>query len=195
MVSAQIRADAFFSRLTRWRDEMHLLREILRGCDLTEEFKWSSPVYTHDGGNIAIIWGFKDRATLGFFKGVLLSDPEAVLDSPGKNSRSSRVMNFTDPDAIVQQRPIIEAYIAEAIALEKSGATVDLPKDDLAYPEELLARLDRDEELRTAFDSLTPGRRRGWVLHVSGAKQSKTRISRIEKAAPKILAGKGMHDR
>lgn len=195
MVSSQVRADAFFSRLTDWREELLALREILRGCGLTEDFKWSSPVYTHEGGNIAIVWGFKDRAALGFFKGVLLKDPEKMLDSPGPNSRSSRMLNFTDVAQIRALRPTIEAYIAEAVALEKSGAKVDLPKDDLDYPEELVERLDRDEPFRTAFEGLTPGRQRGWVLHFSTAIQSKTRVARIEKAAPLILDGKGMHDR
>ncbi|SDE40260.1 Uncharacterized conserved protein YdeI, YjbR/CyaY-like superfamily, DUF1801 family [Paracoccus isoporae] len=195
MVTAQVRADAFFSRLTHWRAELLALREILRGCDLVEDFKWSSPVYTHQGGNIAIIWGFKDRAALGFFRGVLLSDPDGLLAAPGPNSRSSRMLNFTDAAQITDLRPAIEAFVAQAVELEASGAKPDLPKDDLDYPEELVARLDEDDALRTAFGALTPGRQRGWVLHFSTAKQAKTRLARIEKAAPRILDGKGMHDR
>ncbi|WBU64210.1 YdeI/OmpD-associated family protein [Paracoccus aerodenitrificans] len=195
MVSAQVRADAFFSRLDSWKEELLALRDILRSCDLTEDFKWSSPVYTHDGGNIAIIWGFKDRAALGFFKGVLLTDPERVLEAPGENSRSSRMLNFTSLSQIDKMRPVITAYLAEAIAIEQSGAKVEMPKDDLAYPEELQARLDENPDFRLAFEGLTPGRRRGWVLHFSGAKQSATRVSRIDKATQKILEGKGMQDR
>lgn len=188
-------ADEFFSRLTDWRDELLALRAILLDTPLTEEFKWSSPVYTFGGGNVAIVWGFKDRATLGFFKGVLLTDPEGVLQAPGDNSRSSRIMNFTDPGQIAGARDTIRRYVHEAIENEKSGLKVDFPKDDLDYPEELIDRLDREPAFRAAFEALTPGRRRGWVLHFAGAKQPATRVSRIGKAAPRILAGKGMQDR
>ncbi|TKW67220.1 MAG: hypothetical protein DI616_06040 [Paracoccus denitrificans] len=193
--SDRVRLDAFFSHLTDWRDELLALRDILLDAGLEEAFKWSSPVYTHDEANVAIIWGFKDRAAVGFFKGVLLKDPEAVLEAPGENSRSSRVMNFTSLDAIKAAAPVLRSYIAEAVEIEKQGLRVDLPKDDLDYPEELVASLDADEDLRTAFEALTPGRRRSWVLHVLTAKQSATRTSRIEKARPKILEGKGLNDR
>lgn len=193
--SDRVRLDAFFSDLREWRAELLALREILLECGLVETFKWASPVYTWDGANVAIIWGFKDRAALGFFKGVLLKNPENILEAPGENSRSSRVVNFTSLDAVRKAAPVLRAYIAEAIDIEKQGLTIDLPKDDLDYPEELVARLDTDDEFRTAFEALTPGRRRGWVLHFSTAKQSATRASRIEKAAPKILQGRGMQDR
>lgn len=195
MVSAQVRADAFFTQLTDWREELLALRAILRSTPLQEDFKWASPVYTHDGANVAILWGFKDRASIGFFKGVLLSDPEGILQAPGENSRSSRIMNFTDLDAIHAAAPVLRSYIAEAIRLEDEGRKVDLPKDDLDYPPELIDRLDSDNEFREAFEALTPGRRRGWVLHFSGAKQAETRLRRIDKAAPKIHEGKGMQDR
>lgn len=189
------KVDALFDKLTDWRTELEAMRSILLASPLTEEFKWRSPVYTYEGGNIAIIWGFKDRATLGFFKGALLKDPENILERPGDNSRSSRIINFTDPETIENHRKTLEKYIAEAIELQKSGAKVEFAKDDLAYPEELTTRLDQDDSFRTAFETLTPGRRRSWLLHFSGAKQAKTRISRIEKATAKILAGKGMNDR
>lgn len=189
------KADAFFKNLADWREELLALRAILTDTALVEDFKWSSPVYTHDGANLAIIWGFKDRATLGFFKGVLLTDPEGVLEPPGDNSRSSRIMNFTDPKQIGALEKVIRDYVAEAIENEKKGLKVDFPKDDLDYPPELVARLEGDAEFRAAFEGLTPGRQRGWVLHFSDAKQPETRERRIGKAAPKILAGKGMQDR
>ncbi|MFD1796733.1 hypothetical protein FQV27_12640 [Paracoccus aurantiacus] len=191
----QVRLDAFFSHLDNWRDELLVLRAILLDCGLTETFKWSSPVYTAHGGNVAIIWGFKDRAALGFFKGVLMNDPEGILEPPGENSRSSRVVNFTDTSQIRAAEKTLRAYIAEAMGIEEKGLKVDLPKDDLEYPDELVDKLDSDDAFRDAFEGLTPGRQRGWVLHFSTAKQSKTRTDRIEKAAPSILAGKGMHDR
>lgn len=190
-----VRLDAFFSHLTDWRAELLALRAILQDSGLTETFKWSSPVYTAQGGNVAIIWGFKDRAAIGFFKGVLMADPEGVLEAPGDNSRSSRVINFTDLDQIRAATPMLRAYIAEAARIEEQGLKVDLPKDDLDYPEELVSHLDGDAEFREAFEGLTPGRRRSWVLHFSTAKQAATRAARIDKAAPKILQGKGFNDR
>ncbi|MBK4216273.1 YdeI/OmpD-associated family protein [Paracoccus caeni] len=189
------KVDKLLAGITDWRDEVLALRALLLESPLKEEFKWRSPVYTHDGANVAIIWGFKDRASLGFFKGVLLKDSEGILEAPGDNSRSSRGVNFTDTARIEALKPVLLAYIDEAIANEKAGLKVDFPKDDLDYPEELVARLDSDTDFRTAFEALTPGRRRGWVLHFSQAKQSATRASRIDKAAPRILQGKGMQDR
>lgn len=188
-------AEAHFAGLTTWRDELLALRALLLDSPLTEAFKWRSPVYTWRGANVAILWGFKDRAALGFFKGVLLDDPEGLLEAPGDNSRSSRGLNFTDTARIERLRPQIRALIASAIAVETAGLKVDFPKDDLDYPAELADRLDSDPAFRAAFEALTPGRRRGWVLHVSQPKQAATRLGRIERAAPRILAGKGMQDR
>ncbi|MCE6959846.1 YdeI/OmpD-associated family protein [Cereibacter sphaeroides] len=187
--------DALLAGLTAWKDELACLRSILLQSALTEDFKWRSPVYTFNGGNVAIIWGFRDRATLGFFKGVLLADPCGMLEPPGEHSRSSRVIGFTDVGQIESARPALLALIAEAIELERSGLKVEFPKDDLDYPLELSDRLDGDPGFRAAFEALTPGRRRGWVLHVLQAKQSATRASRIDRAMPRILAGKGLQDR
>ena len=189
------RIDAFFAEQERWGQELLALRRILLGCGLTETFKWSSPCYTIDGGNVALLWGFKDSATLGFFKGVLLDDREGLLVAPGENSRSSRVLRFTELDEIIAREQLIRAYVADAAALEKAGAKVDLPKEDLAYPEELIAALEEDPQLQTAFEVLTPGRRRGYVLYIPQPKQAATRRSRIDKSRERILGGKGMHDR
>jgi len=187
--------DAFFAQQDRWQAELAALRAILLDCGLTEEFKWSSPCYTVEGGNVALLWGFKDSATLGFFKGVLLKDPAGLLVAPGENSRSSRVLRFTSLEEIVAQDSVIRSYVREAVELEKSGAKVELAKDDLAYPEELVSALEEDPDLQAAFEALTPGRRRGYVLHFSQPKQPATRQSRIGKSRDRILAGKGMHDR
>lgn len=189
------KVEAFFAEDGRWRDELAALRAILTDGPLDETFKWSSPVYTAHGGNVAIVWGFKDYCGLGFFKGALLTDPEGVLVQQGENSRSARVMKFQSVGEIAEREDIIRSYVAEAAENEKAGLKLDLPKDDLDYPPELVDRLDGDPDFRTAFEALTPGRRRGWVLHFSGAKQAATRAARIDKAAPKILAGKGMQDR
>ena len=195
MSDGSAKVEAFYAKDGAWREELLALRAILRETPLTEEFKWYSPVYTAHGGNLAIVWGFKGYCGLGFFKGALMKDPEGILVAPGENSRSSRVAKFTSVSEIEIKKAVLKDCLAEAIANEKAGLKVDLPKDDLDYPEELVDRLDGDPEFRAAFEALTPGRQRGWVLHFSQPKQSKTRISRIEKAAAKILAGKGMHDR
>lgn len=194
MTSAKARVEAFYAR-DEWRDELAALRQILRGTPLIEDFKWSSPVYTHDGGNVAIVWRFRDRAALGFFKGALLDDAEGILAAHGENSRSMRTANFTSVGEIGKVAAILGDYLAEAIRLQTEGRRVEPPGGDPDYPPELLERLDGDAAFRAAFEALTPGRRRGWALNFSQAKQSETRARRIEKAVPRILDGKGMHDR
>ena len=126
---------------------------------------------------------------------MLLKDPAGILNTPGPNSRSSRTVDFTDTARIAELAPILRAYIDEAIEIEKAGLRVYFAKDDLAYPEELVERLEEDSELQSAFEALTPGRRRGWLLHFSTAKLPLTRAARVDRAIPRILAGKGMHDR
>ena len=195
MGRAHPKAHAFYADQERWHDELAALRAILNDSGLCEEFKWRSPVYTHDGHNVALVWGFKDHAALGFFKGVLLKDKAGILVAQGENSRSTRVVKVTGVAQLTRLAPTLAAYLTEAIGIEKAGLKVDLPKDDLDYPAELVDRLDADDRFRAAFEALTPGRRRSWVLHFSQAKQSETRISRIEKAAGKIFAGKGLNDR
>jgi Uncharacterized protein conserved in bacteria len=195
MADDRRKLDAFFDDEGRWQAELRALRAILLDCGLTEEFKWSSPVYTVDGGNVAILWGFKDNATLGFFKGVLLKDPEGVLVAPGENSRSSRIFKFSGLDHIKSMEATIISYVHEAVELEKAGAKVDFPKDDINYPEELVAKLKEDPDLQAAFEALTPGRKRGYALYFTQPKQSATRVGRIEKMREKILAGKGLQER
>ena len=195
MTAVDAKVEAFYAKAGTWQAELAALREILLACNLTETFKWRSPVYTFDGANVALVWGFKEACTLGFFKGVLLKDPAGILVAQGENSRSARVAKFTSVAEIRKAEKTVKAYVAETIANEKAGLKVDLPKDDLEYPAELVEALDGDPGLREAFEALTPGRQRGWVLHFSQAKQSATRASRIEKASPRILAGKGMNDR
>jgi uncharacterized protein YdeI (YjbR/CyaY-like superfamily) len=191
------RYEAFLRAAEPWLDEIAELRRIVLECGLTEEVKWGAPCFTADGGNVVIIGVLNDYCCLSFFKGVLLKDPEGILQAPGENSRSGRLIPFTAVDQILAQEATLKAYVDEAAGLERAGATVDFAKDreDLPVPAELQARFDEDPAFRAAFEALTPGRRRGWILHFSGAKQAATRASRIEKAAPRILDGKGMHDR
>lgn len=186
--------EAFFSQAPVWQTELRALRAILLSCGLEEIFKWRGPCYCFEGGNVATLWGFKDACVLGFFKGVLLADPEALLIPPGENSRSVRMVKFTDLAQITAASATLIAYTHAAIALEKSGAKVTFAKDDLPYPEELTTALDENLELALAFDALTPGRRRGYLLHFNQAKASATRTARIDKHSARILAGKGMND-
>lgn len=195
MAETDRRVGVFFTRLTAWQDELAALRTILLDSGLREEFKWRSPVYTADGGNVAIIWGFRDHAALGFFKGVLLKDTAGILVAPGENSRSSRVVKFRCVGEIAEMADTLREYIRAAIEIEKAGLKVDLPKDDLAYPDELVSKLDADPAYRKAFEALTPGRRRGYLLYFSAPKKPETRQSRIEKAAGRIVAGKGFNER
>ena len=153
MSNDSAKVEAFYAKDGAWREELLALRAILREMPLSEEFKWYSPVYTAHGGNVAIVWGFKDYCGLGFFKGALMKDPEGILVQQGENSRSARVMKFHGVDEIAEQEAVIRAYIAEAIANEKAGLKVDLPKDDLDYPEELVDRLDGDPAFRAGFRS------------------------------------------
>ncbi len=177
-------------------EPMEHLRSMLLETELQEDYKWSQPCYTLNGKNVIILSALKDYCCLAFFKGVLLKDVHQLLVAPGANSQSDRQLRFTTTEQVIEQQEIIREYIAEAIALEKSGAKVELKgKDALVFPEELLILFDKNLRFKTAFEALTPGRQRGYNLHFSAPKQSKTRTSRIEKCIPKIMEGKGFHDR
>ncbi|OYP32973.1 DUF1801 domain-containing protein [Rhodopirellula sp. MGV] len=185
----------FINKDKTWQQEIRKLRELLLENGLTEEFKWRAPCYTHESSNIVIIGRLKKSCTLGFFKGVLLSDPQSILVAPGPNSQSARVVRFESLESIESLSDTIGAYIKEAIELEAKGAKVDFnQKDEIELPDELLQTYDENPLLKSAFESLTPGRRRAYVLHFTSAKQSKTRKSRVENCIPRIMAGKGMHD-
>lgn len=190
---------AYFStpdcKVNSWREELIALREIILKSELTEQLKWSSPCYTFEGKNVLMMSALKKQAVIGFFKGVLLSDPYKILVSPGKSSQADRRLVYTDVETINDQKSIILEYIADAIEIEKKGLKVEFKKDLEPIPDELEEIFRTDPNLRDAFFELTPGRQRGYVLHFSQPKQSKTRFSRIEKCIPKILARKGFHDR
>lgn len=183
-------------KIHSWQEEMNALRRILLDTELTETFKWSVPCYTYDNSNVLLLSAFKDYCALSFFKGVLLQDPEEILVAPGKNSQSSRIIRFTDVDTVRNMEAIIKAYVADAIEVERKGLKVQF-KDTAAFdfPDELVSIFEDDPAFEAAFEALTPGRQRGYLIHFSSAKQSKTRVSRIEKAMPRIFEGKGMHDR
>ena len=186
------KVDFFFSKAEKWREEFEKLRRILLGCRLTEELKWSKPCYTFQKSNIVIIQGFKEFCALLFCKGALLNDPNSILKKFGW--QAARRIPFTNVREIVEMEPILKAYIHEAIEVEKAGLEVNFQKDPGTVPEELQKKLNEIPALKAAFDALTPGRQRGYILYFSGAKQSKTRESRVEKCMRRILNGKGLND-
>ncbi len=189
------RVKAFLKKEKQWNEEMKLLREIVMKCDLEEDFKWKHPCYTNNGNNIVLIHGFKKYCALLFHKGALLKDPENILIQQTKNSQIARQIRFTNNEEIESLEKTIKEYIKEAIKNEKEGKDVELKKtSEYEKPEELISAFDKDPEFKKAFDELTPGRQRGYLLHFSEAKQSKTRTSRIEKAKPKIFDGKGHNE-
>ena len=186
--------DAFVKRAKQWKGEIQKLRSTLLDCGLEEDLKWGKPCFTFEGKNVAIIQPFKEHCALMFFKGVLLEDTHGLLQIQGENSQAARRLEFRSEAQIVKK--VLKSYVKQAVAVEKAGRRVEFKaKHELELPEELTRMMKRDRALARAFEALTPGRRRGYVLHFTGAKQSKTRTSRIEKCVPKILAGKGFHDR
>lgn len=190
------KVDFFFNKNSKWQDEYELLRTIILDCGLTEELKWGKPCYTVNGNNVVLIHGFKDYCALLFHKGVLLNDAEDILVQQTKNVQSARQIRFTDVEQVNDMMAVIRSYIFEAVEVEKEGLEVPMKKtSDFEMAEEFREKLDVMPELKEAFESLTPGRQRGYLLHFSGAKQSKTRASRVEKCIPDILEGKGLNDR
>lgn len=195
MGTADPRIDRWLAKDRPWRAELIALRDILLSEDVTEALKWRQPCYAAHDSNICLLAAMSESVALNFFKGVLLDDPDDQLEAPGANSRSARYLRFHGVDEIRDADAMIRNFIRQAVENERQGRTVDLPADDFDLPEELVAELAADSDLDEAWNRLTPGRRRGWVLHFSGAKKSETRTSRIEKARDRILAGEGLHDR
>jgi uncharacterized protein YdeI (YjbR/CyaY-like superfamily) len=188
------KVDQYIEQSEMWPDEMAALRPLLLEGGLTEEFKWYKPCYTHAGKNIVIMQEMKEFLALMFFKGALLKDPDGVLEDQGPNSRSARRIRLTSVEDVARLADTVQALVKEAIGVEAAGLEVD-PGPGLVLVEELQNRLDEDPALQAAFGSLTPGRQREYNLYISGAKQTKTRVARIDKYAAKILAGKGLRDR
>jgi uncharacterized protein YdeI (YjbR/CyaY-like superfamily) len=179
----------------RWKAEIAEMRRVLAGFAMEEECKWGKPTYTADGKNIAILQGFKDYFGLGFFQGALLKDSKKLLVQLGQ-VQAGRVMKFTSVKDIKANAATIKAYVREALAVEKAGLRVERKKtSDFPVPEELTERIRRDPRFRRAFEALTPGRQRSYLYHFAAAKQSATRVARIEKAIPAIFEGRGFLER
>lgn len=189
------KVDGFLKRAKRWQKEFEKLRTIILDCQLTEELKWGQPCYTFQNSNIVLIHGFKEYCALLFFKGVLLKDPKSILIQQTENVQSARQIRFTNLRQITQMEPVLKTYVKEAIEVEKAGLKVNYrTTSEFKVPEEFQTRLDELPALKAAFESLTPGRQRGYLFYFSQPKQSKTRESRVEKCVKQILNGKGLND-
>ncbi|HEY6246206.1 MAG TPA: YdeI family protein [Pyrinomonadaceae bacterium] len=189
------KVDWFFNKAKQWQREYEELRKICLDCGLTEELKWGCPCYTFEKRNVVLIHGFKEYCALLFFKGALLKDDKGILIQQTKNVQAARQIRFTSLREVVKLRPVLKAYIKEAVAAESAGLKVNFKKTgEFAIPPEFKSRLDENPGLKTSFKALTPGRQRAYILYFSQPKQSKTRESRVEKCVPEILVGKGLND-
>lgn len=189
------KADFYFRKNKQWQKEIETLRRIVLECGLTEELKWGVPTYTLQGNNVVLIHVFKHYCAILFGKGALLKDTDGILIQQTQNVQSARQIRFTSVGQIVEMEPVVKSYINAAIELEKSGLTVAFKKtSEFAMPEELKTQFDELPELKAAFEALTPGRQRGYLLYFSSAKQPKTRAARVEKYTQHILNGKGLDD-
>jgi len=189
------KTDFFFNEPSQWQTAFEKLRAIALSTELTEDLKWGCPCYTYEGKNIFLIHGFKEYCALLFFKGALMKDPDHILIQQSKNVQAARQIRFTDLQQINDLEDILRSYMFEAVEIEESGAKVEMKKTkEFEMVEEFQSRLDQDPALKEAFEALTPGRQRAYLLHFSSAKQSKTREARIDKCIPEIFEGKGLND-
>lgn len=194
-IRTNAKVDEFLSKSKKWKQEYEKLRNIVLDCELTEEFKWMHPCYTLKNKNIVLIHGFKDYCALLFHKGALLKDPQHILIQQTENVQAARQIRFTNVQQIVEMESILKDYIIEAIEVEKAGLEVKLKETaEYTVPEEFQTKLDEMADLKTAFEALTPGRQRAYIYYFSQPKQSKTRVSRVEKYMQQILDGKGLDD-
>jgi uncharacterized protein YdeI (YjbR/CyaY-like superfamily) len=189
------KVDWYFEKNTRWQKEIEKMRVIALDCGLTEELKWGCPCYQYEKGNVVLIHVFKEYCAFLFFKGALLNDPEGILVQQTENVQSARQVRFTNLKEIQKLERTIKAYIYEAIEVERAGLKVKLKKTkEFKMPEEFKNKLNKSAALKKAFESLTPGRQRGYLLYFASAKQAKTREERVKKYTKQILEGKGLED-
>lgn len=189
------KVDFFFDNPSQWQEEYRQLRKMVLDCGLTEELKWGVPCYTLQGSNVVLIHGFKEYCALLFHKGALLNDTSGILIQQTANVQAARQIRFTHLGEIMELGPILKTYIFEAIEVEKAGLKVEMKKTkEYAVPAEFQVKLDENASLKKAFEALTPGRQRAYLLHFSAAKQAKTREARVEKLIPQILEGRGLND-
>lgn len=182
-------------KVHRWGEALKALRGLVLSCGLTEEMKWGSPCYTLNGKNVVMVAAFKDFCALSFFKGAALVDDAGLLESPGPNSRHARFLKFQSAEEVIAKRNQAKRLVEQAKELERAGTKIAPASEPEPLPVELEERLAADRDLRQAFEALTPGRKRSHILHISGAKQSETRMRRVERCTPDILAGRGFNER
>lgn len=193
--NANPNVDWYFNKADKWQEEIELLRTIALDCGLNEELKWGCPCYTFHKSNIVLIHTFKEYCAFLFFKGALLNNADGILIQQTENVQAARQARFTNVQQITELDATLKAYIYEAIEVEKAGLQVELKKTtEFKMAEEFQTKLDESPALKSAFEALTPGRQRGYLLHFSQAKQSKTREARIEKSIERIFDGKGLED-
>ena len=189
------KVDAFINKAGQWQEEYRKLRTILLDSGLTEDLKWGVPCYTLDNKNVVIMHGFKEYCGLLFVKGVLLKDDKNILITQTENVQAARHVRFTNVREIDRLKAVLKAYIKEAIEAELAGLKVNYKKTaEFSMPDEFQTRLEENTALQEAFEALTPGRQRAYLLYFSAPKQSKTREGRVEKSIPRILKGKGLND-
>ncbi|KAF2330303.1 YdeI/OmpD-associated family protein [Flavobacterium daemonense] len=189
------KVDFFFDKAEKWQKELELMRTIALECQLTEELKWGNPCYMYHDSNVVLIHAFKEYCAFLFFKGALMKDTDGILIQQSENVQAARHIRFTNLKEIVDLKSVLKTYIYQAIEIEKAGLKVNLKKtSDFPVSEEFQTKLDEKPELKKAFEALTPGRQRAYLLHFSQPKQSKTREARVEKHTQNILDGKGLND-
>lgn len=189
------KVDFYFDKEKKWQNEQEQLREIVLECGLEEEFKWGVPCYMHQKSNIVLIHSFKEYCALLFFKGALLKDTDDILIQQSANVQAARQIRFTNLQEIIDLKSVLKTYIFEAVEIEKAGLKVHLKKTaEFPVSDEFQQKLDENPDLKKAFEALTPGRQRAYLLHFSQPKQAKTRESRVEKCIPLIFEGKGLND-
>jgi uncharacterized protein YdeI (YjbR/CyaY-like superfamily) len=195
MASTNPKVDGYFRKSKKWQKELTKLRKIILDSPLTEDIKWRSPCYTFQNSNVVLLHVFKEYCAILFFKGALLRDAKGILVQQTKNTQAARQIRFTSVREVDEMASVVKAYVHEGIEVERAGLKVTLKRTaEFDIPEEFQSKLDEVPALKSAFDALTPGRQRAYLLHFSSAKQSKTRVSRIEKCMPRIVNGKGLDD-
>jgi uncharacterized protein YdeI (YjbR/CyaY-like superfamily) len=189
-----ITPDQWYDEREQWQDEARLLRALVCSTGLDESVKWGQPAYSHQGKTVLLVSHRKVGATVSFFKGALFDDPDGVLVSPGKNSRHARYLQYTSVAEVEGRRDELLGFIAQAKAVQEAGLKVEPATPEESRVPELVEHMRANPAFRAAFEALTPGRQRAYILHFDGAKRAQTRRDRIARFEERILAGKGMHD-
>ncbi len=188
--------DYFAKGCGRWAEGLQALRRICLDLGLAETLKWGQPCYTHAGRNIAIIGAFRDDFRLTFFNGSLLQDPAGILERRGQNTRHADILRFTASDEVFDRENLIRSYLQEAMRYAADG--IRPPKEEegeLELPKELVEAMQADPKLAQAFDDLTRGRRKSYVINLRSAQKPATRRARIARFRERIIAGKGALER